>query len=64
MRRKKMRQACTVYQDMKIHFNTAYCIAKEELPFIKFKAMLDLQRTNELTINHTYESDVKCSEVI
>ena len=35
---------CTVYQDMKINFNTAYCIAKEDLSFIKFKAMLDLQK--------------------
>ena len=49
---------------MKINFNTAYCIAKEELSFIKLKAMLDLQRKNGLTIKHTYESDVKCSEMI
>ena len=35
-------------------FNTAYLIAKEELPFSKYQAILSLQEKNGLDINMTY----------
>ena len=49
--------------EMMVKFNTAYFVAKEELPFTKFKSQLDLQRKNGLnltthttTIQHAHNS--------
>lgn len=50
--------------ELKIKFNTAYAIAKEELPFTKFRALLQIQRKNGLEMNEMYENDVKCAEII
>lgn len=49
---------------MNIKFNTAYTIGKEELPFTKFPVMLKMLGKNGLVINHNYENDVKCAEMI
>lgn len=50
--------------DLKLKLTTAYTIAKEELPFTKFKPLLEMQRKNGLDVNKNYENDVKCAEII
>lgn len=50
--------------DLIIKINTAYVIAKEELPFTKFRPILELQKKNGLDISKTYANDVKCAELI
>lgn len=42
---------------MTIKMNTAYFIAKEELPFGKYEGLLSLQKKNSLKINMTYAND-------
>ena len=37
-------------EDLKIKFNTAYCIGKEELSFTKLRPLLVLQKKNGLQI--------------
>ena len=49
---------------MMLKFNTAYFIAKEELPFTKFKSQLDLQRKNGLKLNDTYNNDTACAQFV
>ncbi|KAK0148163.1 Zinc finger protein 862 [Merluccius polli] len=49
---------------MIIKFNVAYHIAKEELPFTKFKAEIILQRKNGVNVNPTYSNDVACAQFI
>lgn len=54
-----------IMQDMHIKFVTAYTIAKEELPFTKFRPLLNMQRKAGLTdITDTYNNDMKCAEMI
>lgn len=48
---------------MIIKFNVAYNIAKEELPFTKFKSEIILHK-NGLNINLTYSNIVTCSQFI
>ena len=50
--------------DMAIKMTTAYTIAKEELPFTKFKALVEMQRQNGVAIKDHYLNDVKCAEMI
>ena len=50
--------------DVAKKMNTAYFIAKEELPFTKFPKLLDLQRKNGLQIGETYSTDKKCAEMV
>ena len=45
-----------------LRFNTASFVAKEELPFTKFKSHLDLQRKNGLKCNDTY--DTACAQFV
>ena len=45
-------------------FNVAYTIAKEELPFTKFRPLLLLHKKNGVDISPTYDNDVKCAEFI
>lgn len=45
---------------MAVKVNTAYFIAKEELPFSKFRPLLSLQKKNGLHINLTYANDNSC----
>lgn len=49
---------------MIIKFNTAYNIAKEELPFTKFKSELTLMKKNGLNVNPTYANDKACAQFI
>lgn len=44
---------------MAFKMTTAYTIAKEELPFTKFKPLIEMQRRNGVIMN-----DVKCEEMI
>ena len=40
-------------KELEAKFNTAYLIAKEELPFTKYQAILSLQKKNGLYISTT-----------
>ena len=50
-----------VRKEMEIKLNTAYFVAKEELPFSKFEGLLSLQRKNGVSINLTYANDKSCA---
>lgn len=50
--------------DMAFKMTTAYTIAKEELPFTKFKPLIEMQRRNGVIIKDQYMNDVKCEEMI
>ncbi|KAJ8361791.1 hypothetical protein AAFF_G00420480 [Aldrovandia affinis] len=50
--------------EMIITFNTAYNIAKEELPFTKFKSEIILMKKNGLNVNPTYSNDTACAQFI
>lgn len=47
-----------------IKFNTAYTIAKVELPFTKFKPQIILMKNNWLNVNPTYSNDTACAQLI
>ena len=51
-------------KEMTIKMNTAYFIAKEELPFSKYKGLLSLQKKNGLEINMTYANDRSCAKLV
>ena len=61
-----MKNKCDEEQrkDVAMKINTAYFIAKEELPFTKFPKLLDLQRKNGLQIGERYSADKKCAEMV
>ncbi len=50
--------------EMIIKFNVAYNIAKEELPFTKFKSEIILMKKNGLNVNPTYSKDITCAKFI
>ncbi|XP_077863556.1 E3 SUMO-protein ligase KIAA1586-like [Saccoglossus kowalevskii] len=50
--------------DLRIKINTAYCIAKSEMPFTKFRTLLNLQKKNGLDVGTMYANDVKCAEIV
>ena len=50
-------------RQMKIKFNIAYLIAKEELAFTKFHLLIVLHKKNCVDINPTYD-DVRCAKII
>lgn len=49
---------------MMIKFNIAYNIAKEEIPFTKFRSEIILHKKNGLDVNPTYSNDVACAQFI
>ena len=49
--------------EMAIKMNTAYFIAKEELPFTKYAGLIQLQKKNGLDVGVTYANDMKCAEM-
>ena len=51
-------------KDMEAKFNTAYLVAKEELPFTKYQAILSLQKKNGLDISTTYANDKSCNNFV
>lgn len=51
-------------KEMEAKFNTAYLIAKEELPFTKFQPILSLQKKNGLDISMTYANDKSCNNFV
>ena len=50
--------------EMIIKFNVAYNLAKEELPFTKFKSEIILIKENGLDVNPTYSNDIACAQFI
>lgn len=52
------------WKDVEAKINTAYLIAKEELPFSKFEPILALQRKNGLEISPTYGNDKGCNNFV
>ena len=42
------------YKEMSVKMNTAYFIAKDELPFTKFPGLLQLQQKNGIQITNTW----------
>ena len=48
-------------KEMEIKLNTAYFVAKEELPFSKFEGLLSLQRKNGVSINLMYVNEKSCA---
>ena len=51
-------------RELEIKFNVAYAIAKEELPFTKYRPLLLLHKKNGVNISPTYDNGVKCAEFI
>ena len=51
-------------EEMIIKFNTAYNLAKEELPFTKFKTQIVLMKKNGLNVNPTYANDTACAQFV
>ena len=50
--------------DLKVKFNTVYCIGKEEIAFTKLKHQLLLQYKNGLPVTPAYSNDVRCGEMM
>ena len=50
-------------REMSVKFNTAYFLAKEELPFTKYAGLIQLQKKNGLEVGPTYANDTKCAEM-
>ncbi|XP_064619500.1 zinc finger protein 862-like [Lineus longissimus] len=53
-----------VEKQLEVKFNIAYNIAKEEIPFTKFKPWLFCHKKCGLPINPTYDNDIKCAEFV
>lgn len=51
-------------RQLKIKFNIAYYIAKEETAFVKFGPLITLHKKNGVDINPTYDNDKRCAEMI
>ena len=45
-------------------FNLAYVIAKEELPFTKYPALVEVENRHGVAIGNTYTTEHKCREFI
>ena len=56
-------ESANVYET-KLKINTAYCIAKEEMPFTRMKPLILLQKKNGLDISPTYDNDMRCAELV
>ena len=62
--RQETAQRKDLQRELEIKFNVAYSIAKEELPFTKYRPLLLLHKKNGVNISPTYDNDVKCAEFI
>ena len=51
-------------KEVEAKLNTAYCIAKEEMPFSKFQALISLQRKNGVHLNKTYVNEKSCADMV
>lgn len=51
-------------KEMVAKINTAYFVAKEEIPFSKFEGLISLQRKNGVNINQTYANEKSCAELV
>ena len=52
------------FKEVLVKINTAYFIAKEELPFTKFPGLLQLQQKNDIKMSNTYANGTKCAEMV
>ena len=48
----------------KIKFEVAYFVAKNELPFTKYKEILELEKMHGVGVGDAYLTDIKCAEFI
>jgi len=62
--RQETAQRADLQRELEIKFTVAYLIAKEELPFTKYRPLLLLHKKNGVSISPTYDNDVKCAEFI
>ncbi|XP_030260383.1 zinc finger protein 862-like isoform X2 [Sparus aurata] len=51
-------------KQLKMKFNIAYYVAKEEIAFTKFPKLFALHKKNGVDINPTYNNDKRCAEMI
>lgn len=51
-------------REVAVKMTTAYFIAKEELPFSKFSALVALQKKNGIELTSTYANDKSCAEMV
>ena len=59
---RKQPSAKSFNDSLQSKFNIAYIIAKEQLPFIKYRLLLLLYKMNGVDIGPTYDNDVKRAE--
>ena len=52
------------FKEVSVKINTAYFIAKEELPCTKFPGLLQLQQKNDIKMSNTYANDTKYAEIV
>ena len=52
------------FNEVSVKINTAYFIAKEELPLAMFPGVLQLQQKNCIKMSNTYANDTKCVEMV
>ena len=55
---------CAVQEKLIKLFNTAYFVAKEEMPFSSFKGLCGLQIKNDVELGKTYFNDHACKNFI
>lgn len=51
-------------REVAVKMTTAFFIAKEELPFSKFSALVALQKTNGIELTSTYANDKTCAQMV
>lgn len=52
------------FEELKIKFDVAYLIAKEELPMSKYSSLLDMEERHGVKIGNAYRSAMSCSDFI
>ena len=62
--RQETAQHADLQRELEVKINVAFLIAKEELPFTKYRPLLLLHKKYGVSISPTYDNDVKCAEFI
>lgn len=58
------RMLASKYKHLTVLFNTSYYVAKQNLSFLSFPSLCELQRKNSLPIEDLYVNNQKCGEFI
>ena len=58
------RMIATKYKHLTVLFNTSYYVAKQNLSFMSFSSLCELQRKNSLPVEDLYVNNQKCGEFI